>query len=304
MVARLSGIVVSIMGGKYRVIADGETLEASLRGRFKHASGRRVLVGDVVELATHGDHGVTIEDVGERRSVLQRRTPGKSRGLRAVAANVDQVLVVGAAKDPVWDYHMMDRFVVVAEASDLRVAVIVNKADLIPHPEALGEPYKQAGYDVMVTSTKTGQGIDGLRDSLRGQTSLLTGSTGVGKSSLLNAVQPGLKLRTAEVSHRTRVGRHTTVSAEMYPLEGGGFVVDTPGLRDVGLWAVDPSEVAAAFPEFAAFVHDCRFDDCLHLHEPECAVKAAAVEGKISEIRLDSYRRILKEAMESAKPWE
>jgi ribosome biogenesis GTPase len=292
--------VLSILGGKYRIIADGKILEASLRGRFKHASDRRVLVGDVVELATHGEHGVTIEDVEERRSVLQRRTPGKSRGLRAVAANVDQVLVVGAAKDPAWDYHMMDRFLVVAEANHLQAAVIVNKADLIPHAEALGEPYRAAGYDVLVTSTKTGVGIDDLKECLRGQTSLLTGSTGVGKSSLLNTVQPGLQLRTAEVSRKTRVGRHTTVSAEMHPLEGGGFVVDTPGLRDVGLWAVEPAEVAASFPEFAAFVDDCRFDDCRHLHEPDCAVKAAVGEGKISGVRLDSYRRILEEAMEAS----
>ncbi|MCZ6916132.1 MAG: ribosome small subunit-dependent GTPase A [Gemmatimonadetes bacterium] len=296
--------MLSIVGGKYRVLVGEKMLEASLRGRFKHASKRRVLVGDVVELATHGDHGVTIEDVAERRSVLQRRTPGKSRGLRAVAANVDQVIVVGSARDPMWDPHMMDRFVVVAEANHLPVIVIVNKADLVDNPDPLGQPYRMAGYNVMVSSATTGSGIDEVKGALLGKTSLLTGSTGVGKSSLLNAIQPGLGLRTAEVSRRGRVGRHTTVSVEMYPLDGGGFVVDTPGLRDVGLWAVDPPEVAAAFPEFAAFLNDCRFDDCRHLQEPGCAVKAAAAAGKISETRLDSYRKILGEAVESSRAWE
>ncbi len=286
------------------MFSNGETLDTSLRGRMKRGDKMRVLVGDNVLLDEHPDGSVTIEEINERRNVLKRRTPGKTRRTRTVAANVDQVIVVGAADRPRWDPQLMDRFLVVAEVNGLSATVVVNKADLTQDAESLGDAYRAAGYEVLVTSVPNALGIDRLRRQLTGRVSLLTGATGVGKSSLLNAVQPGLSLRTGEVSRRGGSGRHTTTAAEMYPLNDSGFVVDTPGLRDVGLWGVDPIELGAAFPEFTEWIPSCRFDNCRHVEEPGCAVSDAAAGGEISQTRLDSYRRLLEEAIQAARHWE
>lgn len=289
-------------GGRYRVFSGDGTVEASLRGRLKRDQGQ-VLVGDRVTVRAHADGAVTIEDVADRRSVLRRRTPGRSHGIRLVAANVDQVAVVGAARQPEWAPVLMDRFIAVAAANELPAVLVINKCDLVDDPTPLGKPYEHADYELVYTSVVSRRGLDVLRDHLAGRNSLFTGPTGVGKSSLLNALQPGLRLRTGSVSRRALAGRHTTVSAEMYPFAHGGFVVDTPGLRDVGLWGLDRSEVEAAFREFRPYARRCRFDDCHHLHEPGCAVITAVARGAIAESRLDSYRRMLEEAQTAARPW-
>ena len=286
------------------MFSNDETRDASLRGRMKRGQKMRVLVGDDVLLDEHPDGSVTIEEINERRNVLKRRAPGKTRRTRTVAANIDQVIVVGAADRPRWDPQVMDKFLVVAEANGLSATVVVNKADLAEDAEPLGAAYRAAGYEVLVTSVPNALGVDRLRRHLAGKVSLLTGATGVGKSSLLNAVQPGLSLRTGKVSRRGGSGRHTTTAAEMYPLNDGGFVVDTPGLRDIGLWAVDPIELGAAFPEFAKWIPSCRFGNCRHMEEPGCAVSDAAAGGEINQTRLESYRRLLEEAIQAARHWE
>jgi ribosome biogenesis GTPase len=198
----------------------------------------------------------------------------------------------------------MDRFIAVTAANDLPVAVVINKCDLVADPARLGRAYERAGYEVLYTSVPAGLGLRELRELLAGRISLFTGPTGVGKSSLLNALQPGLRLRTGVVSRRSHSGRHTTVAAEMYPFAYGGFVVDTPGLRDIGVWGLDRPEVEAAFREFRPHAGRCKFDDCHHLHEPGCAVRAATERGEIAESRLDSYRRMLQEAHTAARPWQ
>lgn len=279
--------------------------EASLRGRMKQeGAGPKVLVGDRVAVVAHEDGGATIEGVHERRSLLRRRSPGKTRGVREVAANLDQVVVVGAAARPDWDPCLIDRFIAVAEANRLHAVVVVNKADLDPDAARHGVPYRQAGYQVVLTSARTERGLEELRAHLNGRISLFTGPTGVGKSSMLNALQPGLALRTGAVSPRSRAGRHTTVSAEMHPFEPDGFVVDTPGLRDVGLWGLAPSEVVAAFPEIARRAATCRFDDCRHLKEPGCAVREAVDAGAIHSSRYNSYTVILEETERAGRFWE
>lgn len=297
------GLVLSGVGGRYQVMCDGNVVTASLRGRVKAGSGSKVLVGDRVSVAFQGDGSATVEGVLPRRSVLQRRRPGKGAGVRAVAANVDQVVAVGAVRRPDWDAHLMDRFLVVAEANHLPALIVANKSDLDAGADALLEPYRRAGYKTLVVSAARGEGVAALRLELEQRVSLFSGPTGAGKSSLLNAIQPGLRLRTAEVSRRGGAGRHTTVSAEMHPLSGGGFVVDTPGLRDIGLWGVAPGDVADAFPEFRRFAGQCRFDNCRHAEEPACAVAAAVQRGEIAEQRLESYRRFLQEAFKAARPW-
>ncbi|HLB35413.1 MAG TPA: ribosome small subunit-dependent GTPase A [Gemmatimonadales bacterium] len=298
------GVVLSQAGGRYRVVSAGEVLTASLRGRVKHGDVDRILVGDRVTLGVHSDGSVTIEGVEARRSVLRRRSPGKRRGSRAVAANVDQVVVVGSVREPVWDPCLVDRFVAVAEANQLPAVLVINKCDLISELGELAAPYEAAGYEVVATSVRTGQGLESLRRRLEGRASVLTGATGVGKSSLLNALQPGLKLRTQAVSRKSGSGRHTTVMAEMHAFEPEGFVIDTPGLRDVGLWGLEPLDVAHAFPEVAALAPGCRFDNCQHLGEPDCAVEAACQRGELTGSRLASYRQLLKEALEAARPWQ
>ncbi|MCH7875332.1 MAG: ribosome small subunit-dependent GTPase A [Gemmatimonadetes bacterium] len=303
LVAHSEGVVLSRAGGIYRVHTAGQVVEATLRGRMKHGTQKHVLVGDHVTLAMRADGGATIEAVHERSSILKRRSPGRSRGVRAVAANVDQVVVVGSARDPEWDPSLVDRFTAVAQANDLPTVVVINKVDLDPAAERHAEPYRQAGYSVLLTSATREYGIEELRRQLAGRVSLFSGPTGVGKSSLLNALEPGLRLRTAAVSRRTRAGRHTTVSAEMHPLGEDGFVVDTPGLRDVGLWGLEPREVAAVFPEFGEYAAGCRFDDCRHLEEPGCAVADAVGCGALAASRYESYRLLLEEAERAARPW-
>lgn len=303
MVVEPSGLVLSCVGGRYRVFAGEQIVEATLRGRMKRTGEAQVLVGDRVALEMHSPLVATIERVHERDSVLRRRSPGRARGTRPVAANVDQVVVVGSTRRPDWNPYLIDRFTAVAEANHVAAVVLVNKVDLEDSAEAHGDAYRRAGYAVLATSTRTGVGIAELRELLTGRVSLFTGPTGVGKSSLLNALVPGLTLRTAEVSHRSGAGRHTTVSVEMHAIGQGGFVVDTPGLRDVGLWGLDPAEVGEAFPEVAPYRPDCRFDNCRHRGEPGCAVRGAVERGLVARTRYESYLRLLEEAEAAARPW-
>jgi len=298
------GVVLSRTGGRYRVWVEGEPVEAVLPGRMKHRRLKTVLVGDRVRLSHDDESTTTIEEVLPRRSLLQRRSPGRLRGERPVAANLDQVVVVGAARMPDWDPGLIDRFIAVAEANQLPIRVVVNKSDLDSTAAACGDPYRVAGYEVLVTSVVTGVGLAELRGVLGGRISLFTGPTGVGKSSLLNALMPGLRLRTATVSQRSHGGRHTTVAAEMHPFGPDGFVVDTPGLRDIGLWGLRPHDVAAAFPDVGRAAQGCRFDDCRHGEEPGCAVREAVEAGTLHVSRYDSFRTMLGEAAAAARPWD
>jgi ribosome biogenesis GTPase / thiamine phosphate phosphatase len=294
-----TGVVLARTGNTFRVHTPAGECSAVLRGRLKQGDDDRLVAGDVVELTIHGDGPATVERVHPRRSMLARRRATGGHGARRaqpIAANVDQVVVVTAALDPEPNARTLDRFLVIAEANGLPAALVVNKAELDRSAvERLQVRYVHAGYQVLPTSVKLPEGLPALRDLLRGRETVFTGVSGVGKSSLLNALEPGLKLRIGAISERWRTGTHTTRAAELVPLALGGYVVDTPGMREVGTWGIAPDELGPCFPEFRPFLDRCRFDDCRHLSEPGCALRAAAAAGLVDPDRLVSYERIYEE---------
>lgn len=304
MAAPPLGTVLGRDGAVYRVAtADGE-VRAVLRGKMKRDTPH-VVVGDRVRLESElqpGGELYGIAAVEPRTTLLERRVP-EGRGNRPIAANIDQVLVVTATTKPDPIPQLIDRLLVAAEANAIPAAVIVNKSDL-QSSLALAERFRAVGYPVYETSVLTGDGIETLRDVLTGKTSVVTGPSGAGKSSLLNAVQPGLRLRIGEVSEKIQRGRHTTVSAIMIPLDAGGFLVDTPGFSEVGLWGIEPRALAECFPEMRSLIDECRFADCLHRIEPGCAVRAGAERGVVAPDRLESYLTLLEELRSAPEDWE
>jgi ribosome biogenesis GTPase / thiamine phosphate phosphatase len=295
---RARGIVLRGTGGVWQVRTEaGETLSVSLRGRLKQAETEKLAVGDEVIVETADREAWAIAEILPRRSKLARRAPGGAVGERIVAANVDQVVVVFAVAEPEPHVRMLDRFLVIAEANDLASRVVVNKVELADGAtarETFAE-YERIGYAVHYTSAKRGDGLDELRDALHDRISALTGPSGVGKSSLLNAIYPGLDLRVGEISRSVMKGRHTTVGADLHPLPNGGYVVDTPGLREVGMWNLDPRHLDQCFPEMRPLLTECRFRDCAHEVEPGCAVLAGVESGVVSRERYESYRKLKSE---------
>ena len=220
-----------------------------------------------------------------------------------MVANVDQVVVTAAAADPPPVPQLIDRLLVIAEANHLAPVLVINKVDLAA-PDDLVDRYRRAGYLVFPTSVATGEGVDQVAQQLHDRVSVVTGPSGVGKTSLLNAIQPGVQLRVGEVSARVRRGRHTTVSAIMIPLDEGGFLVDTPGFSEVGLWGLAPRALGHCFPEFRAYADLCRYADCVHHAEPDCAIREAVEEGHVDPERYRSYLTLLDELRTAPKAWE
>jgi ribosome biogenesis GTPase len=302
----MRGTVLSGTGGIWRVLgADGQVYESALRGRLKQG-GLKLAVGDEVELE-RGEHGEApaIATIHPRRSKLARRVPGSGYGERVVVANVDQVVVVFALVKPTPHPRMLDRFLVIAEANELAARIVINKVDLADEAtaESTFADYVRAGYALHLTSTKDGRGLPALHDALKGRISALAGPSGVGKSSLLNALYPGLGLRVGEISESVNKGRHTTVGALLHPLPDGGFVADTPGLREIGMWGLEPSQLGECFPEFRPLTQLCRFADCTHTVEPGCEVLAARARGEVSAARHESYVKLREELEEASRLW-
>ena len=287
---------------------NGDMHDASLRGRLKliSDSGVKLSVGDNVKIleGERGD-GWMITEILPRTSQLARREPGGRIGERVVVANLDQVVVVFATANPEPHPRMLDRFLVIAEANSLASRIVINKSELVPERSAERRfaDYEAAGYPVHFTSVKKHTGLDALHIALDGNTSALSGPSGVGKSSLMNSLYTGLNLRVGEISESVNKGRHTTVGAVMHPLPGGGYVADTPGLREVGVWGLNPVDLPDCFPEFRPFIHECRFGNCSHLSEPGCAVIAAVKSETVSAARYDSYSRLRLELEETEKRW-
>jgi ribosome biogenesis GTPase len=292
------GVVVRISSGLCQVDAGGRSVTCSVRGSLSaYDTGYTnvVAVGDEVLFSlSAADQGV-IERVQPRRSCLSRPDVYYPHLRQVIVANVDQLLIVSSVKEPAIWFELVDRYLVAAAYHGLRPIICLNKVDLAAgddERQQLMAPYAALGYDVLFTSATRERGIEQLRAILRDKGTVVAGLSGVGKSSLLNAVQPGLRLKTGHIGDRTHEGRHTTVEVSLTRLAMGGYVVDTPGIREFGLWDVPPQELSLYFPEIASRAPDCHFPSCSHVHEPGCAVKASVQRGEIAASRYDSYLKI------------
>lgn len=289
------GRVLSVHGLASQVeAADGQIYRCAVRGVLKSLSTDQrnvVVAGDRVQFQTHDEREGVIERVEPRRGVISRTSRGRQH---VIVANVDQLLVVVSAGDPPLKPNLIDRFLVTAEKSQLDAVVCINKIDLVEPSDLqpLIGVYGQMGYRVVLTSATSGIGIERLQQLTRDKQSVFAGQSGVGKSSLLNALEEGLDLRVREVSDDTRKGRHTTTSALLLPLSYGGYVVDTPGVRQFQLWDVIREEVAGFFRDMRPYVSHCRFPDCTHIHEDRCAVKDAVADCRLDARRYESYVRM------------
>lgn len=297
------GLVLRARSGFYTIATDdGDLVEARLRGRVKkeRQASDLAVIGDRVEVERLDDGTGAIASVEPRERRFSRRQPGPRGTWRedVMVANPDLVTLVFAVDRPPPNPRLIDRFLVVAEYNEVPALIVANKVDLLGQEaaSAMFGAYERIGYPVIYASAKQSIGIEELREQLAGRLSIVTGPSGVGKSTLLNALQPGLHLATGEVSSAEEgKGKHTTTHAELLPLEGpaGGYVADTPGIRELGLWQIPPTELAWCFPEFREHLGRCAFNDCTHLHEPRCGLRAAVASGAVSEDRHDSYRRLL-----------
>ncbi len=252
-------------------------------------------MGDHVEISSEDGKTGMIEAVMPRSRMFSRLDPRPQGEYQQILiANPDQVVLVFACAEPRPKMAMLDRFLVIAERAGIPPVIVANKLDLVGSAAAqeIFCIYQQLNYPVVFTSTRSGEGIEVIKGLISEKISLFTGPSGVGKSSLLNAIQPGLGLAAREISRATSKGKHTTVVRELFRLHGGGWVADTPGLKALALWDIEPEELDAYFPEIGALVGDCQFNDCTHLHEPGCAVLMAATQGRIDPARYQSYLRM------------
>ena len=294
---KFTATVVRATGSWYDVLHDGETVRCRIRGRLRLKGVRStnpVVVGD--EVACEADEGgdYVIADILPRLNYVIRRASNLSKESHIIAANVDQALLMASLRSPETPTEFVDRFLVTCEAYKVPVTILLSKLDL-QDAEAVAEfraVYEGAGYRVLEVSVREGRGVEEVRELLAGRTTLVSGNSGVGKSTLTQAIGPSLDIRTGEISESHHKGRHTTTFSTMYPLAGGGAVIDTPGIKGFGLIDIDEAELWHYFPEMMRVAPACRFYNCTHTHEPGCAVTEAVKAGEIAWPRYESYLKI------------
>ncbi len=285
-----SGIVIKAYSSFYYVKdEEGELFECKLRGRFKKER-KNAIPGDQV----------VFEDLGANSGIIEEIKPRKTLLTRPAVANVEQVIITFAAKNPDFHYKLLDQFLIMAEASELHTVICLNKVDFVDIDEAheMLKIYKEIGYQIFYCSAKTGYGMDELKNLLKDRISVFAGASGVGKSALLNIVQPGLKLQTGELSEKIQRGTHTTRHVELLPLDQGGMVADSPGFSFFDMEFLTPEELPYLFPEMVSYIGQCRYQNCTHDHEPKCAIIKMVEEGKINKNRYENYLTFLKEIQE------
>lgn len=291
----MQGLIIKAQSGFFTVETGLGLVVCQLRGKLKQgrATGDIAALGDRVRITVLEDKTGVIEEVEARKQAITRLDPRPQGEYQQILlANADQAVFVFACAHPHPRLKMLDRYLVIAEKQKVPAVVVANKTDLVQDAKKIFSLYEAIGYRVIYTSTKAGHGLDELKATLMGKISALAGPSGVGKSSLLNAIQPGLGLAVNEVSMAINKGKHTTVTRQMFALEAGGYVADTPGWKSLALWDTEPEELDAYFPELRDLVAYCQFSDCTHTHEPGCAVLKAVNEGRVHRERYESYLKL------------
>ena len=302
----MHGLVIKNTGSWYVVKTDeGTEINCKIKGNFRLKGIRTtnpIAVGDLVTILPNADGTAFITGIDSRKNYIIRRSSNLSKEAHIIAANVDQALLIVTLAHPITSTTFVDRFLATADAYRIPAVIVVNKIDLLSdeedleYLEAWSYLYKSIGYTVLHVSAETGEGIDALNKLLNGKVSLLSGNSGVGKSTIINRIMPNLNLRTAEISTTHDTGMHTTTFSEMFPLPHGGYLIDTPGVKGFGTIDFDRHEVAHFFPEIFDISQDCRFGNCTHTHEPGCAVLSALEELRIAQSRYNSYLSILEDS--------
>ncbi|MGW8226753.1 MAG: ribosome small subunit-dependent GTPase A [Anaerolineales bacterium] len=289
--------MIRSQSGFFHVQTEEGILVCRLRGRLKQGirEGDLAAIGDKVHVNRIAAGEGSIESIEPRQRMISRMAPlPRGEYEQIIIANPDQIVLVFACAEPEPHLRMLDRFLIIAEQQSVPAVILANKIDLVSMQVArqFFDHYTEIGYPLIYASVPEGKGLDQLKDILIGKISALAGPSGTGKSSLLNAIQPGLGLEIQKVSETTGKGKHTTVSSELFPLKDGGYVADTPGLKALALWDIEPEELDGYFPDISSLVAGCQFSNCTHVHEPGCAVRQAVELGEIHPQRYDSYLRL------------
>ena len=307
-IVMLQGRVIKNTGSSYVVKTDdGREYSCRIKGNFRIKGIRTtnpVAVGDIVKISQASDDAYYIKEIIPRKNYIIRRASNLSKESHILAANIDRAILVASIFNPETPTTFIDRFLSTAEAYSIPAVIVLNKCDLwteeiTEYAEELKELYEKIGYKVLFTSATSGEGIEDLKTLITDKISLLAGNSGVGKTSLINALIPGLNLRTGDVSDMHHTGTHTTTFSEMIPLPDGGELIDIPGVKGFGMIEYQPAEVGHYFPEIFKKASDCRYSDCRHLGEPGCAVEEAVENGEISPSRFASYLSIMEEVMQN-----